>query len=107
MAEIPSDIASSAAQAGYQARAVEGERASRRSSLRNATERQIKAVDEADTTVETDDADSRVYTNAEGSGSQGRPFDESATETEESETDTPKEGLTKDDDGHMHLDLQA
>ena len=107
MAEIPADIASSAAQAGYQARAVEGERAARRTSRRSATERQIKAVDEADTTVETDDADSRVYTNAEGSGSQGRPFDDSATETDEPETDAPQDGIVTDDDGHMHLDVQA
>lgn len=107
MAEIPSDIASSAAQAGYQAHAVEGERAARRSGLQNSTDRQVKAVNESDTTVETDDADSRVYTDAEGGGSQGRSFEEPGQQVGDHEVDKPVDGLTKDPDGRLHLDLEV
>ena len=106
MAEIPSDIASSAAQAGYKGTEVAKVRDARRAGQAQTADRQIKAVDEAGSTVDTEDADTRVFADAEGSGSQGRPFDEGAAGKEETaETDT--RGITRDVDGQLHLDLEA
>ncbi len=107
MAEIPPDISSSAAQAGFQAREVAKERDARRTGQAEAASRQTKAVTESGDTVETTDADVAVYADAEGTGSQGRPFEEA--ETDEPETDDkPKNGgITRDDDGQLHVDLEA
>ena len=69
MAEIPSDIASSAAQAGFQAREVAKDRDARSAGQSNAVDRQVKAVGEAGTTVETTDGDTRISSDAEGTGS--------------------------------------
>ena len=107
MAEIPSDVASSAAQAGYQAREVGQARGARHAASTNAVDRQVKAVDEADTTVDTDDPDARVFTDAEGSGSMGRPFEEETTSESEERSGDSSKGITKDKDGQLHLDLEA
>ena len=69
MSEIPSDIASSAAGAPLQAREVAKAREARRAGQFNAAERQVKSIDEAETTVDTDDADSQVSSESEGEGS--------------------------------------
>ena len=106
MAEIPSDIASSAAQAGYQAREVGKERGARGAAQAHAANHQIKAVDESGSTVETEDADTRVFTDAEGGGSQGRAFEEEHPESE-TPADSPDKGITRDQDGQLHLDLEA
>ena len=107
MAEIPSDIASSAAQAGYRAREVGQARGARSAAQANAVDRRVKAVDEADTTVDTDDADARVFADAEGSGSMGRPFEEEGAAESEETPEQSSEGITRDDDGQVHLDLEA
>lgn len=108
MADIPSDIASSAAQAGFQAREVSKEREARSAGRANATERVVKAVDEAGTTVDTDDADMAVFTDAEGTGGQGRPFEEEESGQEETnESSADDGGIHRDEDGHLHLDLEA
>ena len=106
MAEIPSDIASSAAQAGYQAREVGKERGSRGAAQAHAANHQIKAVDESGSTVETEDADTQVFTDAEGGGSQGRDLEEEPSETEGA-GDSSATGITQDQDGQLHLDLEA
>ena len=106
MAEIPSDIASSAAQAGYQAREVGKERGARGAAQAHAANHQIKALDESGSTVETEDADTQVFTDAEGGGSQGRAFEEEQPESEDPGT-TPDRGVTRDEDGRLHLDLEA
>ncbi len=107
MAEIPSDIASSAAQTSSQAREVAKVRDARRAGQANAADRHIKAVDEAGSTVDTEDADTQVFADAEGSGSQGRPFDEGQTPEQEPTGDNASDGITRDDDGQLHLDLEA
>ena len=107
MADIPSDIASSAAQAGYQAREVGQARGARHAASTNAVDRQVKAVDEADTTVDTDDPDARVFADAEGSGSMGRPFEEETTSDPETPSKESSKGITEDEDGQLHLDLEA
>ena len=108
MAEIPSDIASSAAQAGFQARQVAKERDARSAGSIDAADRQVKAVDEADSTVDTEDGDTAVFTNAEGQGGQGRSFEDVADDdlAEQGEETSPN-GVSTDDNGQTHLDIQA
>jgi len=106
MSEIPSDIASSAAGAPLQSRELARQREARRAGQVNAADRQVKSIDEADTIVDTDDADSQVFADSEGGGSLGRDL---AEETGEPAPDQPPPptGITTDDDGKTHLDLQA
>jgi len=106
MTEIPPDISSSAAQAGFQAQEVSKEREARRAGQAHAASSQARSATEAGSTVETSDADVAVFADSEGSGSQGRPFEESPTpETQ----DAPQGdgGVTTDADGQVHLDLEA
>lgn len=107
MTEIPSHIASSAAQAGYQARDVGRERDARRAGQTNTAQRQVKAVEDASETVDTTDFDTRVTSDSEGAGSQGRAFDEDADTDDASTNGESPPGLTKGEDGQMHLDLEA
>ena len=107
MAEIPSDIASSAAQAGFKAREVAHGRNARGAAQANATERQTKSIDEAGNTVDTEDADTQVFADAEGSGGQGRSFEEANLPETEDVSESAAEGIVRDDDGRVHLDLEA
>ena len=107
MAEIPSDIAGSAAQSGIQAREVARNREVQRAGQANAAERQVRALDDADATVETEDNDAQVFTDAEGAGSQGRAFDEPAKQPPEQEPESDRKGITTDEQGRLHLDLEA
>ncbi len=108
MAEIPPDIPASAAQAGFQARETAKERDARRAGEAEVAKRQVKAVDESGATVDTADADVAIFADAEGTGSQGRAFQE---EEEAPEEDARKsrtaDGITEDDDGQLHVDLEA
>ena len=106
MAEIPSNIASSAAQSGVQSQEVARGRDAARTNTSNAANRQIQAAEEAGSTVDTEDADNRVFTDAEGSGSEGRPFEEGAAQREGGEKG-PDDGITTDENGQLHLDLEA
>jgi len=108
MSGIPSDIAGSALQAGYQARnaakAREAERAGQANNAREAT----KGAEEAASVVETDDNDTQIYADAEGTGSKGRVFEEELVEEETPDQEQQgADGVTTDDDGTMHLDVEA
>lgn len=107
MAEIPSHIASSAAQAGFQSREVGRDRDAQRAGQAAIAQRQIKSVEEASDTVETTDSDTRVTSDSEGAGSQGRTSEQELPKDESSETQETPPGVTEDDDGHLHLDLEA
>ena len=107
MADIPSDIPASAAQAGYQAREVGRARDARSAANANASNRRARAVDEADTTVDTEDTDNQVFADAEGPGGQGRPFEEGNPPDAHDPMEESKTGITKDDDGWLHVDLDA
>ena len=105
MAEIPSDIASSAAQAGFQARQVGKEREAHRAGQAQSADRQTKSIDETGEIVETGDGAAQVFTDAEGMGSQGRSTEqETPEESQEPKTD---DGITSDPDGQLHVDLEA
>ncbi len=107
MAESPSPIASSIVQAPVKAGEVSGERGVRRADQVHAATRQTQAVDEAGNTVDTTDADARVFADAEGGGSQGRPFEEARHEQPSADAGGPFSGITEDPDGQLHIDLQA
>lgn len=106
MSEIPSNIASSAAGAPLQSREVAKEREARRAGQVNAAQRQVKSIDEADTIVDTEDPDSQVFADSEGEGSFGRNLPEETGQPAPDEP-PPQGGITTDDDGQTHLDLQA
>lgn len=106
MAEMPSDIISSAAQSGIQAREAANARNATRANTANAVNRQIQAADEAGSTVDTEDADTQIHADAEGTGSQGRPFEEGGGEDAAAGAEA-EDGVILDEDGRMHLDLEA
>ena len=107
MAEIPSDLPASAAQSGVQAREVAKERDARRAGQIEAASRQTKAVDEAGSTVETNDGDVAIFSDAEGAGSSGRESEEQAADMQESDAQEKSGGIVEGDDGIIHIDLEA
>ncbi len=109
MAEIPPDLASSAAQAPVQAREALKEQAARRAGQAHAANRHIRAVDESGVIVETGDSDNQVFADAEGTGSQGRQPSDDESPAAAADTDPPDadRGITRDADGQLHLDLEA
>jgi hypothetical protein len=77
MSAIPPDIASAAAQAASTAREAARPRDADRLAQARAAEIQIRAATDAADQVGTSDGDTAVFTDAEGTGSQGRsPADE-------------------------------
>ncbi|MHC4065310.1 MAG: hypothetical protein ACYSUI_12555 [Planctomycetota bacterium] len=109
MSEIPSDIAGSALQAGFQSRNVGKARDSERAGQAHAANTAARAADEAGSTVETTDSDTQVYADAEGTGSKGRPFEEELLEETSADQDeeTEDDGLSISNDGQVHLDIEA
>ncbi len=107
MSQIPNDLAISAAQTPFQARQATAEDDARRAGEANAASRQVKATTEEGTTVETTDADVAVFADAEGSGSQGRPFEQAAAEEQQEPLPPTPTGITHDADGRLHIDLEA
>ncbi len=109
MSEIPSHIATSGVQAGYQAREASRSRDAAGTGQATAAERQVKSLNEQDTTVETSDTDTAVFTDSEGAGSQGRNFDGGDAEetTPPSDGESVRKGLTRGEDGQVHVDLEA
>jgi hypothetical protein len=109
MAEIPTDLPASAAQSTVQAREIAKDRDARQAGEAAASNRQLKSVDEAGSTVETGDEDVAVFADAEGTGSQGRMLDtEEAPDTEEEADDGSRRGgVTRGDDGQLHVDIEA
>lgn len=84
------------------ARALEGERQQQS----NAVDAGNKISDKATDTVGETDNDVQVHTEAEGGGSQGRSAGDGQDEQQE---DAPNQdqGIHRDDEGQLHLDLEA
>jgi len=76
MADAPPPIAGSSLQAGFLANEIGKDREARRAGEANSARRQNVSINEAGDIVETTDSDSRVFTDAEGGGSQGRTLEE-------------------------------
>jgi hypothetical protein len=107
MVDSPSPIASSAAGAPLQARDVIEAGESRRAGQHNAIRRQGQTVTDAEATVETTDADARVFSDSEGTGSQGRETSEQEPNPQDQSPSKPPQGIVTDKDGRVHLDLEA
>ena len=107
MSGIPSDIAGSAAQAGFQARDVAKVRDAARVGQAHSADRATKAIDEAGSTVETEDGDTAVFTDAEGAGSQGRSFEDELLSEDAEEQDEGRQDPAGPADGQTHVDIKA
>lgn len=107
MTQIPSNLGASGAQAGFQAREIAKEHDARRVAQSDISKRQAKTVGETESTVETSDQDVAVFSDSEGGGSQGR--DNLGEELEESvaDEDVFEDGIVRDENGDLHLDLEA
>jgi hypothetical protein len=85
-------------------RQVSSVRDNERAQQASADRQQTNAIDEKDTTVETTDDDTRIHPDAEGTGSQGRPF--SNPEDQQPDEEEPRDPDSGDDEGR-HIDLTA
>lgn len=88
-------------------REVSREREAHGAGQAQAATRQLKTVDDAGTTVETTDADSRVFADAEGQGGQGRAFGDQTQTERGADSEAGGTGITTDEQGQMHIDLSA
>jgi hypothetical protein len=57
--------------------------------------------------VETTDGDTQIFSDAEGSGSQGRAFGEPADSKGGAPDEQKPPGISYDTDGHADVDLSA
>jgi hypothetical protein len=101
MSAVPPNLSASVLQSNLVQRQAAGVRDAERNQRAGAERQQARAVDQADSTVETADDMTEVFTDAEGSGSQGRAFD-----TPEETTSTEMTQDEGDGEGHI-LDLEA
>ena len=109
MSEIPPNISSSGAQAGFQQAEAARIRDAERAGQRAAARRGVQAIDDAGSTIETSDEDTAVFADAEGGGGQGRSPDEESNEAhtpEDQEADSAG-GVSTGQDGAPHIDVQA
>lgn len=110
MAEIPAALPAAAAQAAMRSREIAQAAELVRAGEQDAATRNVRAVVEADTIVDTQDADSRVFTDAEGQGSQGRAFeqdDEVDSDESGSTSAQASQGIVRSADGRWHVDIEA
>ncbi len=107
MSAVPPDIVGSSAQAGYHQADVAKIRDGERAGQTNAATRRARAIDDAGNTIETGDSDIEVHADAEGAGGQGRATEEEAGENAPSESSDRRVGFHRDDDGELHVDIQA
>ena len=105
MTGIPSDLGASAAQAGFHADDVAKVRDANRTGRVASAKRQVKDIDEASAVVDTSEDNTQVFADAEGSGSLGRDLE--GDETAEQDEETGKKSVMEDDQGQLHLDLEA
>ncbi len=107
MADIPPNVASSAAQAGYVQSEASRTRDAARAGQAQAARDNVKAVDEAGNTISTDEEDTQVYTDSEGTGGKGREHEEEQPESSIGEGQTIEDGIRTDEEGRPRLDIQA
>jgi hypothetical protein len=107
MADIPPNVANSAAQAGYVQSEASRTRNAARAGQAQAARDNVKAVDEAGDTISTDEEDTQVYTDSEGTGGKGREHEEEHPESSIDEDQAIEDGIRRDEDGKPHLDIQA
>ncbi len=101
MSTLPTDIVGSVLQSHLVQRQTAAVRDTERTTSAVDLRQQANLIDEKGSTVETTDGDTQVYTDAEGSGSQGRPFSE-----EPSDQPADRENRPEGDEG-THIDIEA
>ncbi len=107
MSTIPPNIVGPILQSGatqqQAARALENERAQQSEAVATGnkmSERATEAVGETDN-------DARVHADSEGTGSQGRHAGEENAEKKHEEAHSADRGIRRDQDGQLHVDLEA
>ena len=107
MSSIPPNVVGPILQAGttqkQASRALENEREQQS----NAVLAGSKMREQAAETVGEADNDARVHTDAEGAGSQGRHSGEEQADDKPDEDQAPGHGIHRDDEGQLHVDLEA
>ena len=105
MSTVPPNLAGSVLQSHVVQRQVSRVRNGEEAHKASATRQQAAAIDESDTTVSTEDQDTQVHSDAQGTGSQGRAFS-SPQEAEELEPQADDSDSISGDEG-QHIDLEA
>lgn len=103
MSTVPPNLVGPILQSPLLQRQVAGAREIERGQEFTAQRQHTTAIDEGDATVETTDGDTQIHSDAEGAGSQGRPFSEAEPEPELKETASE----TRPDGTGQILDLEA
>jgi hypothetical protein len=108
MSAIPPDFVGPILQAGAKANQVAGQRDGT-DNQRVETQRTTQAAaDQRATSVSDADEENGVQDSSTGVGGEGRSFGEGDAEPDAgADTNTPDDGIRKDDDGRLHLDIQA
>jgi len=103
MSSLPPNLVGPILQSHLAQRQVSHVRDNERVQQSTFNRQQTNAIDEQDSTVETDDGDTQVHADAEGTGSQGRAF----SEGEQPETPAVETDAADDQQEGLHIDLQA
>jgi len=108
MSAIPPSIPASIIQTAQAQQQAAGIQKAETDSQDQAFRSEIRAVEQRDGTVFSGDEDTRVTPDGGGTGGQGRPFREAGGEaTAEQENPAGNDGITVDESGRTHLDLEA
>jgi hypothetical protein len=102
MSTLPTNIVGAVLQSTVMQRQVSTVRDTERAASTVDLRQQASIIDEKGSTVETTDGDTQIYSDAEGTGSQGRPF----TPEEQKEEPAEQERTPEGDEGTI-LDLKA
>ncbi len=103
MSGVPPNAIGSVLQSHLTRRTVSNVRDNEKNQEASATNRQNRAIDEKDTSIDTGDDNTRISSDAQGSGGQGRAF--SSSEEENTEQNLPDD--QQDQDGLQHIDIEA
>ena len=105
MSMMPFDVVGPIMQAPSQAANASNTDDVARNRQADRTSDQAKVREVTENSIGTSDSDTEVNPDAMGAGGQGRAFSENPEETEEQHADQP--GITKDEDGQYHLDIEV
>jgi hypothetical protein len=105
MSAVPPNYVGPILQSGLTQREVSRVRDNDRAQADYAARRQSSASDEHDTTINTDDGDTQVDPDAEGTGSQGRAFTQGEEQPEPQEEQ--KQPADPFENEGQNIDLQA
>ena len=107
MSTLPPNLVGPILQAGttqrQAARALENEREQQS----NAAAAGSKARDRATEAIGEADNEARVHSESEGGGSQGREFTENNADQTAEDAKGDDQGIRRDDEGQLHVDLEA